>query len=79
MTRGERPALSEARRLAEADKRPPTYADTPRRGSRPPRVLPGQIDVYGVTHGLDEDGYREQLKLQRQEDLDEWQRLNEER
>jgi hypothetical protein len=66
-----REGLTEARRQLGARKGPPTDADAPRRQSHPPRVLPGQIDVYGVTHGFDEDAYREQLEIERAEDLDE--------
>jgi hypothetical protein len=79
VTSKEHPGLSAARRMLGARKGPPTEADSPRRESRPPRVLPGQIDVYGVTHGLDEDAYREQRELERAEALDEQQRLDEER
>ena len=42
-------------------------------------MLPGQIDVYGVTHGLDEDAFREQRELELAEDLDEQQRRDDER
>jgi hypothetical protein len=61
--REERPAITEARRLLGARKGPPTEADAPRRSSQLPRVLPGQIDIFGTTHdpvelddGADEDG-----------------------
>jgi hypothetical protein len=47
----EHPALSHARRMLKADKRPPTEADRPRRPSKPVRVLDGQIDIYGHVHG----------------------------
>ena len=43
-------AITDTRRLLAARKGPPTEADAPRRQSRPPRVLPGQIDIHGVTH-----------------------------
>ena len=45
-------AIGHTRQLLAARKGPPTEADGPRRGSRPPRVLPGQIDIHGTTHGL---------------------------
>jgi hypothetical protein len=49
-----------ARQLLTARKGPPTEADGPRRPSRPPRVLPGQIDTHGTTHGLDMNGVERQ-------------------
>ena len=45
-------AIGHTRQLLAARKGPPTEADGPRRPSRPPRVLPGQIDIDGITHGL---------------------------
>jgi hypothetical protein len=52
--RSARRSAKEAIRLARLDKRPPTEADRPRQPSQPPRVLAGQTDIYGVTHGLAE-------------------------
>ena len=49
----EHPALGHARRLLKADKRPPTEADRPNRPSKPPRILDGQIDIFGHVHGGD--------------------------
>jgi hypothetical protein len=46
----ERPAMAEARRLLKARKGPPTENDRPQRPSKPPRVLDGQIDLYGRVH-----------------------------
>jgi hypothetical protein len=46
-----RPGVAEARRLLKARKGPPTDADRPQRLSKPPRVLPGQIDIFGHVHG----------------------------
>jgi hypothetical protein len=47
----ERPAIAEARRLLKARKGPPTDADRPQRPSKPPRVLYGQIDIFGHVQG----------------------------
>jgi hypothetical protein len=49
----ERPAMAEARRLLKARKGPPTENDRPQRPSKPPRVLDGQIDIFGHVHGGD--------------------------
>ena len=49
----ERPALAHARRLLKARKGPPTEADRPQRPSKRPRVLDGQIDIFGDVHGGD--------------------------
>jgi hypothetical protein len=45
------PGLAEARRMLAARKGPPTEADRPQRASKPPRVLDGQIDIFGHVHG----------------------------
>jgi hypothetical protein len=47
------PSLTEAWRLLGARKGPPSESDRPPGPSQPPRVLPGQIDIFGVTHGLE--------------------------
>jgi len=49
------PGVREARRLIVARKGPATEADAPIRSGRGPRPLPGQIDIYGSTHGFDID------------------------
>ena len=50
----ERPGIAEARRLLKARKGPPTDAERPLRPSKPPRVLDGQIDIFGHVHGGEE-------------------------
>jgi hypothetical protein len=52
------PAVKEARRMFKAQKGPPTEADRPRRRSRPPKVLPGQMDIY---EALDAGGSPEEV------------------
>ena len=52
--------IARARQLLTARKGPPTEADKPRRPSQPPRVLPGQIDIHGTTHGLVESAAERQ-------------------
>ena len=52
--------IAHARQLLKARKGPPSEADRPRRPSRPPRVLPGQVDIHATTHGLDEDADEQQ-------------------
>jgi hypothetical protein len=50
--RSARKAAREAVRLAGLPKRAATEADRPRLPSQPARVLAGQTDIYGMTHGL---------------------------
>lgn len=45
------PAVREARRLLGARKGRPSDSDRPLRTSHPPRVLPGQLDIFGNVHG----------------------------
>jgi hypothetical protein len=47
-----RRAARDAVRLAGLPKRAPTEADRPRLPSQPARVLAGQTDIYGMTHGF---------------------------
>jgi hypothetical protein len=47
-----RRAAREAVRLAGLPKRTPTEADRSRLPSQPARVLAGQTDIYGMTHGF---------------------------
>ena len=49
----EHPALAQARKLSKARKGPPTDADRPERPSKPPRVLDGQVDIFGRVYGGD--------------------------
>jgi hypothetical protein len=44
-TSREHPAITEARRFLRARKGPPNDDDRPRRKSRPPRVLDGQLSI----------------------------------
>jgi hypothetical protein len=50
MSGKESSGISIARRLFKARKGPPTEADGPGRPSNPPRVLDGQIDIFGRIH-----------------------------
>jgi hypothetical protein len=43
-------AVSAAKQLVKARTGPPSEDDTPRRQGRGPRVLDGQIDIYGTEH-----------------------------
>ena len=45
--RREHSALAEAKRLLAARNGPPTDADRQKRSSKPPQVLPGQLDIFG--------------------------------
>jgi hypothetical protein len=47
----ELPGLADARRMVNAPKGPPIDTDRPQRPSKPPRVLEGQIDIFGHVHG----------------------------
>jgi hypothetical protein len=42
----ELPGMIEAKRLIGARKGPATEADRPRRASKPPRVMPGQLALF---------------------------------
>jgi hypothetical protein len=53
VTRKELPGLREARRMRAARRGPPSEYDRPQHPSLPPRVLPGQVDIFGTTHGLE--------------------------
>jgi hypothetical protein len=44
----EHPSITNARRLLKARKGPPSEDDAPKRRSRPPRVMPGQMSIYDV-------------------------------
>lgn len=46
--------------MLKADKRPPTEADRPRQLSKPPRVLDGQIDIFGQVHSRKAESADEQ-------------------
>ena len=48
----ETPGLTTAKALLKARKGPPDDADRPRPPSQQPKVLPGQIDIFGHVHGL---------------------------
>jgi hypothetical protein len=56
----EHPALAHARRMLKADKRPPIEADRPRQLSKPPRVLDGEIDIFGQVHSRKAESADEQ-------------------
>jgi hypothetical protein len=43
-------AASAAKQLLKARTGPPSEDDAPRRRARGPRVLDGQIDIYGAEH-----------------------------
>jgi hypothetical protein len=49
------PGLREARRLCTARKGPPSEFDRPQPRSHRPKVLPGQIDIFGNVHGLPQE------------------------
>jgi hypothetical protein len=50
----ELPGMTDAKRALTARKCPPDEDDRPRRASRPAKVLPGQVDIFGRVHGLPE-------------------------
>jgi hypothetical protein len=48
------PGVRIATRMLRARKGPATEVDRPQRRGTPTRVLPGQLDIYGQVHGVDE-------------------------
>jgi hypothetical protein len=50
MSWGVHNAVSAARQLLKARTGPPSEEDAPRLSGRGPRVLDGQIDIYGIEH-----------------------------
>jgi hypothetical protein len=53
-------AVAHTRRLLGARKGPPTEADRPVAGGRPPRVLDGQLDIDGNVHRTNAAVYERQ-------------------
>jgi hypothetical protein len=52
------PAVKQTYRLLKARKGPATDDDRPRRKSQPPQVIPGQLDLDGNAHGLEDEDIR---------------------
>ena len=48
------PSLLNAMALQKGRKGPATEADRPKVQGKPPRVLPGQVDLFGRIHGTDD-------------------------